>query len=212
MDFASAVYAQLKQLRYGMGTAGAVPELDLSSMRKELVDWQANEDHGALTDVSYNYSISTVFLPLTYESDEHTAFVGGPAEHPDLLRQPGVVQSFNYYNPGLPVQDMRHASVTRINYNTQDHQTGTNMIDINSGGCITRINLNNTVNVRTQSFEYVQDNAATIWDVQHNLGFNPNVRTEDTVGTDIVGSVEHLSTNRLKITFNQAVAGKAYLS
>lgn len=212
LDYASAVYAQLKKLRYGLASCSNIPDLDLVYMRKELLEWQSNEDHGALTDVSYNYDISTVYLPISYDADDQTAYVGGPMEHPELHRAPGIVQSFNHYDPRMPLQDMRHSSVTRINYNTSDHQSGANVIDINSGGCVTRINLNNTVNIKTQNFEFIQDTEATIWDIQHNLGFNPNVRLEDSDGTDIVGSVEHLSANRLKITFNQAVAGKAYLS
>ena len=44
------------------------------------------------------------------------------------------------------------------------------------------------------------------------MGLNPNVRIEDLAGTDIQGSIEYIDNNRLKIYFNQPVAGRAYLS
>ena len=212
LDYANDVYRDYKQMRYGISTCG--PDLDngLTYMRKSLIDWQSNEDAGALTDVSYNYQLHTTYIPLTYHPDDKGAFVGGPLANPELVGN-GYRHSFEYYDPFTCRQDMRQSSVTSVNYNTaQPGQTGNNIIDINAGGCVTRINLNNTVNVKPQSFEFIQDVAATIWDVQHNLGYNPNVRLEDSNGVDIIGSIEHLSTNRLKVTFNQAVAGKAYLS
>lgn len=212
LDFASAVHKQMKQMRYGIDTVSATPDLDLSVIRKDMVDWQANEDHNALTEASYNYQINTTYLPLSYDPQDREATVGGAMEDPSLLQQPGIRQSFNYYDPAICRQDMRQASITKINYNTGNGQNGQNVIDVNSGGCITRINLNNTVNVKTQSFQFDQDTPSTLWDIQHGLGFEPNVRTEDLQGVDIIGSVEHVTVNRLRISFNQAVAGKAYLS
>ena len=211
LDYANDVYRDYKQMRYGIATCA--PDLDngLTYMRKSLIDWQSNEDAGALTDVSYNYQLNTTYFPLTYHPDDRAAFIGGPLTNPEL-HGAGYTQSFQYYDPFTCRQDMRQSSATSINYNTGNNQTGNNVIDINTGGCVTRINLSNTVNLKTQSFEYIQDLPSTVWDVQHNLGFNPNVRTEDTGGIDIIGSIEHLSSNRLKITFNQPVAGTAYLS
>jgi hypothetical protein len=40
----------------------------------------------------------------------------------------------------------------------------------------------------------------------------PNVTSEDATGTDIVGIIDVIDNNRLKVYFNQPVAGKAYLS
>lgn len=211
LDYASDVYRQYKQMRYGLSTCAVDLDDDIVYMRKHLVEWQSNEDLGALTDVSYNYQLNTTYLPLTYHPTDMEATVGGPLTDP-TLGGAGFTQSFGYYSPFACRQDMTNASVTNVNYNTGNGQSGSNVIDINTGGCVTRINLSNTVNLKTQSFEYIQDVAATVWDIQHNLGFNPNVRTEDSTGTDILGSIQHLSVNRLKITFNQAVAGTAYLS
>jgi FKBP-type peptidyl-prolyl cis-trans isomerase 2 len=44
------------------------------------------------------------------------------------------------------------------------------------------------------------------------MGLKPNVTTEDLTGVDIQGVIEYVDNNNVRITFNQAVAGKAYLS
>jgi FKBP-type peptidyl-prolyl cis-trans isomerase 2 len=44
------------------------------------------------------------------------------------------------------------------------------------------------------------------------MGLKPNIKTEDLQGNDIVGVVDYIDNNTVRLTFNQAVAGKAYLS
>lgn len=51
-----------------------------------------------------------------------------------------------------------------------------------------------------------------IWTIQHDLAFYPNVMAFDSAGTQIIGDVEHISKNELKITFSHSNGGKAYLS
>lgn len=63
-----------------------------------------------------------------------------------------------------------------------------------------------------KSFVYTQKPAASVWVIIHNLGFVPNVFTEDENGNDILGVVSVINNNEITITFNSPVAGKAYLS
>lgn len=51
-----------------------------------------------------------------------------------------------------------------------------------------------------------------VWTFNHNLGFNPNVTTTDDNHEEIVGVVEYLTDNIVKITFSQAITGWAYIS
>jgi hypothetical protein len=51
-----------------------------------------------------------------------------------------------------------------------------------------------------------------MWDVIHGMNLIPNVRIEDLNGVDIQGVIDIIDNNRLKIYFNQPVAGRAYLS
>ena len=51
-----------------------------------------------------------------------------------------------------------------------------------------------------------------MWTINHNMGLKPNVKLEDLVGNDIQGAIDFIDNNTVRVTFNQAVAGKAYLS
>lgn len=62
------------------------------------------------------------------------------------------------------------------------------------------------------SFQYTQSGAATIWQITHNMGYKPNVRVQDSAGTDIEGDVHYNSNNALQINFSSAITGIAYLS
>ncbi len=78
-----------------------------------------------------------------------------------------------------------------------------NLIDIQTDGCITRINVANpTVGV---GYTHTQTTPNTTWNITHNLNYKPNVYVENTNGNPI-------ETNTLVINFSTAVAGKAYLS
>ena len=84
---------------------------------------------------------------------------------------------------------------------------------MNTGGCVTRINLNPAITFNNNSsFEFVQQTAATVWTINHNMGLKPNVKLEDLLGNDIQGAIDFIDNNTVRVTFNQAVAGKAYLS
>ena len=60
--------------------------------------------------------------------------------------------------------------------------------------------------------EFVQQISATVWTINHNMGLKPNVKLEDLVGNDIQGAIDFIDNNTVRVTFNQAVAGIAYLS
>ena len=62
------------------------------------------------------------------------------------------------------------------------------------------------------SYTHTQSNASTIWDIQHNLGFNPNVTVVDSSGQKMLTDVYYTDINNLKIIVANAFAGIAYLS
>lgn len=62
------------------------------------------------------------------------------------------------------------------------------------------------------AMQYSQVGAATIWTILHNLGFKPNVRIQDSAGTDIEGDVHYTNTSVLEVHFSRAISGTAYLS
>jgi hypothetical protein len=104
-----------------------------------------------------------------------------------------------------------------MNYATQN--VSTNIIEVNSGGCVTRINVNPSVSITNNygtnggaSFIHDQIVPATVWLISHNLGYVPNVWAVDAGGTNIDGTVTVIDNNSITLTFSTAVTGKAYLS
>lgn len=82
---------------------------------------------------------------------------------------------------------------------------------IDSDGCKTDV----TIIPGSDMYTFTQSIAASVWIITHNLGFHPNVRTEDLAGVNIHGTIVDdpgNPGNRLTITFSIPVAGKAYLS
>lgn len=57
-----------------------------------------------------------------------------------------------------------------------------------------------------------QATPASVWTLDHNLGFRPNVSVTDTAGDDCEGDVDHPTLNQTVVTFSAAFAGTARLS
>lgn len=62
------------------------------------------------------------------------------------------------------------------------------------------------------AYHHVQGISSNTWDVEHNLGFYPNVTTMDSSGSIAEGEIEHLSKYRLRVIFSAPFSGNAYLS
>lgn len=185
-QFADIMHRLYKQMRYGIDSCKPDQDNQLITMRKELVDWEANEDEGALSETKVQLK---TWLGVKYD---------------DVLYSKG--------GTGYFVSEDGNSPSVGLNYMGYE-QSGQNIIEINSGGCITRINLNPAITInQNSSFVFTQQTPSTTWDIVHGMGLSPNVRTEDLSGVDIQGVVEYIDNNRLKIYFNQPVAGRAYLS
>lgn len=62
------------------------------------------------------------------------------------------------------------------------------------------------------NYVHNQDNSSMIWTINHNLNKKPSVRIEDINGDDIIGEIDYIDNNTLKIQFAIPVAGNAYLN
>jgi len=185
-QFADVMHRLYKQMRYGIDSCKPDQDNQLISMRKELVEWEANEDDGALSETKIQLK---TWLGVKYD---------------DVLYSKGGTGYFMSEDGKGPALGLDYMST---------QQAGQNIIEINSGGCITRINLNPAITInQNSSFVFTQQIASTMWDVVHGMNLIPSVRTEDLTGVDIVGTIDVIDNNRIKIYFNQAVAGRAYLS
>lgn len=66
--------------------------------------------------------------------------------------------------------------------------------------------------VPTIGYIHTQNAVSSTWSITHNLGFYPNVLTQDSAGTTIEGTVTFPSSSTVTITFSVATSGVAYLS
>ena len=75
--------------------------------------------------------------------------------------------------------------------------------------------LEETINV-TQTFDknyvYFQDVASDLWEIKHNLDKFPSVTVIDSAGSEVIGEVEYIDSNNLKIKFAGGFSGKATLN
>ena len=60
--------------------------------------------------------------------------------------------------------------------------------------------------------EYNFPSSSTVWNIPHNLGLYPSVITVDSSREEIFGKVEYTDSNNIKITFSEAVSGKAFIN
>ena len=57
-----------------------------------------------------------------------------------------------------------------------------------------------------------QAQAAKVWKVVHNLGKRPAVTVVDSAGSAVVGEVDYLDDNTVRLTFSAAFSGTAYFN
>lgn len=69
-----------------------------------------------------------------------------------------------------------------------------------------------TVDPRWFAYHHKQNASTDVWEIQHGLGFRPNVTVMDSGGSTVEGELEHLSKNELRVIFSAPISGDAYLS
>ena len=62
------------------------------------------------------------------------------------------------------------------------------------------------------SYRHIQNVLSTVWTVNHNLDFYPNVTVYNSAGSMVEGTVNHINPVSLTITFSDQISGKAHLS
>jgi hypothetical protein len=63
-----------------------------------------------------------------------------------------------------------------------------------------------------KSFAFNQMTPEDVWIINHNMSKFPSVSVVDSSERIVVGEVEYINQNLLKVTFNGSFAGKAYLN
>ena len=61
-------------------------------------------------------------------------------------------------------------------------------------------------------YTHNQNTADLIWVITHGLGKHPSVEVVDSAGSVVIGDIEHIDLNTIKLTFTAAFSGKAFLN
>jgi hypothetical protein len=196
MNFADSVYDEYLKSKYGIQSCKRTGKLWLDDLRRDIANYQANDDGEALCAISIQHM---GWLPVYYPTHD---------------------TSCEYRPPWADVSKYQiqtcHAGPRSIGMSYVGQNNSANIIEVNSGGCITRINVNPsiTINNNNSSFVFTQNCAdpQLVWYINHNLNLVPNVWSEDCNGDNISGVIDVINNNQITLTFSSAVAGNAYLS
>lgn len=62
------------------------------------------------------------------------------------------------------------------------------------------------------TFTHIQIAPSKIWSINHNLNKRPSVTIVDSAGSVVIGDVQYIDDNNIKITFSSAFSGNVYLN
>lgn len=164
-------------------------------------------------------------VSLTANNDDYTVPTGITYEVTERINGAGENKFFVSINKGAVNGTVDLADLvgntnpfTTINYATKEY---VDSLVLDAGGLSfepTAEILSTTVQgaieeVRAISkFVFTQASANVEWTVTHNLRFFPNVTVVDSGENFVVGDVQYINSNSLKLVFSNPFAGKAYLS
>jgi hypothetical protein len=197
-NFADSMYTEFRKLKYGIASctkSGTKRYID--ELRKEIVDYQSRDDGDALTEVSIQHM---GWLPVYY-----------PTYDKSCDYQPPWADMSKYHVKTC------YGGPRSIGMSYVGQDNSTNLIEVNAGGCITRININPAITINNNNnsnFVFTQNcgDPQAVWYINHNLNIVPNVWAEDCSGNNISGVVDVVDNDTITLTFSSPVAGKAYLS
>lgn len=66
--------------------------------------------------------------------------------------------------------------------------------------------------ISDRTYIYTQTTANTVWRIPHNMDKYPSVTVKDSDGNIVIGELDYVDTNNVKITFSAAISGTAYLN
>lgn len=71
---------------------------------------------------------------------------------------------------------------------------------------------NPVISATCDFYEHTQATPSKTWMIVHNLGRYPSVTVVDSAGSEVIGDVIYLDNSTVKVSFESAFGGKAYLN
>jgi hypothetical protein len=81
-EFADVMVKEFLRLKYGISNCFPEKNIDLVTMRKELVDWQSNADYTPLSAVRSNYK---KWLPINFCQEQDVCYVNINVNSPEAV-------------------------------------------------------------------------------------------------------------------------------
>lgn len=77
----------------------------------------------------------------------------------------------------------------------------------------TQIGVKNFISTKADAhYAHTQSTPEAVWEVTHNLNKKPTVTVVDSADTMVMGEVEYINNNSVRLTFAGAFSGKAYFN
>lgn len=188
--YSKAVYQVFLEERYGIEPCCKTKPLESLEAELALCEWKSLKGSDDLSDTQIRYFAN---LPIyidekkgTVTNDSHYRFAGSASNRNATVK----------YSTGFNGEQ--------------------NIVEINAGGAVTKINLNPIINIdNTELDKYVhyQEVPSTIWRIEHNMEFVPgNELLTDLDGNEIEGVTRVIDLNTIEVQFSEPVAGYGYVS
>lgn len=107
----------------------------------------------------------------------------------------------------LSISDTEVAATVNIEASGFKTPTGTSSQMLLADGTVAAVSSFSDIH-----YEHNQTSTSALWNIAHNLGKFPSVTVVDSGNSVVVGEVEHITNNSLRISFRAAFSGKAYLN
>lgn len=98
-------------------------------------------------------------------------------------------------------------SLENMDYNYSIHKPQINNVELVGNNSLDNLGI-----VNDKNYIHYQNTASNLWIINHNLNKYPAVNVVDSAGNEVVGDVEYIDVNNLKITFTGAFKGRANLN
>lgn len=79
-------------------------------------------------------------------------------------------------------------------------------------GTLIQTGLMGPISSTDKYYRHDQAAASDVWTITHSLDKYPSVTIVDSAGDEVEGSVNHISTSTLEVTFSAPFSGRAYLN
>jgi hypothetical protein len=171
----------------------------------------ASSNDGSLVD--FTTGVKDVFV--TYPASRAVIASDNPGSVGEVLTSKGPDSAPTWELPtGLTLTNSTVPPTSpRAGDEWVDSNSGVKYTYFDDGTSSQWVELETALNIAVvDGVNYTQSSPSETWTIAHNLGIRPSVAVFTTGGLEMMGTVQHLSSDVLQVSFSQPVAGTARLT